>query len=189
MQKLSYAFIALVLVGTASPAQADETATAEFTIEGTAVPVCKMPPPVASQETNAAFSGTAITVTNLVNQADATVQNWKTILTFPQVMCNYSAYISVKSTKGGLYPLEEPDVVVNGSNNFLRRVDYTVIGTWGSIEIPQLNTSGEPIVVNQISGGPNQADLVLEISTPNSNDPLVTATYQDTLVVQVGLQM
>ena len=179
----------LVSLASIGQAHAADTGTSQFTIQGTAQQVCELSTPAAQTQDNVSVEGTSITVTNLINQNDATILPFTAVIKFAQVMCNYSAYVTIKSMDGGLQPDIEHDAV-EGSDAFLTHVDYTVDATWGSVALPQLNTANaEQNTVEGLASGPNQADLIVTISTPGSTQPLPEATYLDTLKIQIGLQM
>ena len=173
----------------AKPAAAEESASSEFIIEGTAQPVCHVSPPTSSNANNVSFSGSTITVNNLIDQNDATVQPWSVRLQFAQVMCNYNASVTIHSENGGLVPVDTVDNVVAGSGEFLTRVDYVIDANWGTVTLPQLNTASGQLTTQEEAGGPNQADLILVISMPGASKPLVQAQYQDTIKIKVGLTM
>jgi hypothetical protein len=183
---LSACFVSLASIG---QAHAADTGTSEFTIQGTAQPVCDLSPPAAQTQDNVNVEGTSITVTNLINQNDATIQPFTATIKFDQVMCNYSAYVTIASANGGLQPVNAPNTAVDGSGEFLTHVDYTVNATWGSVTLPQLNTASGLNTVQELASGPNQADLIVTIATPGSAMPLAQAEYLDTLTIQIGLQM
>jgi hypothetical protein len=169
-------------------AHAADTGTSDFTIQGTADPVCQLPAP-AGNGTNVAVEGSSITVGSLINENDATVQPFTATLTFPQAMCNYSAWVSIKSENEGLQFDGEQGTAVAESGAFLTHVDYTVNANWGSVALPQLNTATGANEVAQQANGPNQADLVVIIAAPGSTMPLPEGQYTDTLKIQIGLQM
>lgn len=183
---LAACLVSLASIGQVSAA---DTGTSEFTIQGTAQQVCELSAPAAQTQDNVSVEGTSITVTNLINQNDATILPFTAVIKFAQVMCNYSAHVTIQSLDGGLQPVIAPNSAVEGSGAFLSHVDYTVNATWGSVALPQLNTATGPIIVEGLASGPNQADLIVTISTPGSTQPLPEADYLDTLKIQIGLQM
>jgi hypothetical protein len=161
----------------------------EFTIEGTATPVCRLPEVAPSNAVNASMTGGTITVSELVDKTDATIKPWSIRMTFPGAMCNYNAFIHIQSEMGGLRPTTQLDQVVSGSGTFLDRVDYTASGTWGSITIDPMDTATGVYVISQQSPGPNQGDLVIDLTSAGSNVPLIQGQYEDRIKVHIGAQL
>jgi len=187
---LRFALIGIILPLLASKqAYADDSASSEFVITGTAQPVCKISAPVSSTPNNALVNNQTITVSNLINQNDATVQPWSVTFTFEQVMCNYNAFVRISSDSGGMARVGGFDPAVAGSGEFLNHVNYTVAANWGAIVLPTLDTAGVETFVQHQIGGANQANLNLVISAQASTTPLMQGTFQDTIRINVGLAM
>ncbi len=168
-----------------TPAGAADSASTELQIKGTAQSVCRMPAPNATDQANAAVSNLTITVQNLINQQDATVQAWSTTLGFTDVMCNYAAVLSMHSQNGGMVPVTPITQVVGGQ--FLTRVDYTATANWGSLNSLVLDTASQndtPVSVQ--AAGANRGDLTVRLETQASTVPLLKGEFQDTLVIKVG---
>ena len=81
-------------------AQADDSASTQFTIAGTAPKVCALPVPVATgTANNATFASNTINITQFIDPNTALVTPASLSLQFPNTMCNYSAKVSLQSTK------------------------------------------------------------------------------------------
>jgi hypothetical protein len=187
--KLSHASV-LCAIGYAAlfltPATyAADSASSELTISGTSPQICQMPDPSATNTGNASYTNAEITVTNLVNPQDATVQSWSASLNYTEVMCNYAAVLSLKSQNGGMTVIGTQTTPVGGQ--FLTKVDYTATAKWGSLSELVLNTSSDGVEpVSLQTAGANKADLTVDIETDASNIPLLEGQYQDTLIIKVG---
>jgi hypothetical protein len=165
---------------------AADSGTSELNIQGTAQPVCRMPGPASDGDgSNTSVQSVNITVANLINPNDATLQPWQATLRYTDVMCNYSAALRLKSTKGGLKVIGNVPTPVGG--NFLTHVDYTAIATWGAVSPLVLDTAvqQDQEVMMAVTGA-NKADLVLQLQSPGSNLPVVEGQFQDTLTLKVG---
>lgn len=184
-QFLIAALTGLMATSSTAPADAAGSASTELQIKGTAQSVCRMPAPNATDQANTAVSNLTITVQNLINQQDATVQAWNATLGFTDVMCNYAAVLSMHSQNGGMTPVTPATQPVAGQ--FLTRVDYTATANWGSLNSLVLNTATQhdtPVSVQ--AAGANRGDLTVRLETTPSTIPLVQGEFQDTLVIKVG---
>ncbi|WP_170936934.1 MULTISPECIES: hypothetical protein [Rhodomicrobium] len=188
---LFYALASAILpLCAAAGVNAAESQSSDFTIKGTAQPVCLMPEPQPGTLTNTTVAGRTATIGNLVNQTDAKINPWSVTFNFEQVMCNYNSTVSIRSDKGGMMPVGAQDAAVSGSGEFLSRVDYTVVANWGAVQIQPLNAAGgSPVAVQAQPGGANLANLTMIISAPASTKPLIKGDYQDTIRINVGLLM
>lgn len=167
------------------PAKAADSASGELQLRGTAPRVCQMPDPTAVNSGNASVQSMTVTVNNLVNQQDSTIQAWQASLSYAGVMCNYSATLSLRSLRGGMKIVGLAPQPVGGT--FLTQVDYTATAKWGNLPDLILNTASngtDPVSV--VSPGPNKADLLVSLNTPASTAPLVEGQFQDTLIIKVG---
>ena len=172
----------------ATDAYSDPSASAPLGIRGTSQPVCQLPDPTVTSRNNTTISNKSITVDNLINLQDATVLAWDATMTFPRVMCNWSAFVSLQSQNGGMKPVGAVASVLNGE--FGTQVDYTATAKWGTVPQLTLSTaSAGQAAVSQLASGANQADLVVTISTPPSSVPLLAGEFQDNLIVKVGLSL
>jgi hypothetical protein len=176
--------IALLPFIMANEARADANASANFDVRGTAPAVCLMPEPTNTGNSNATVSNKTITITTLINQADARVQPWSSTFFFNQVMCNYNAVVRITSDNRGMTPTQ---AVPNVGGQFLNKINYTVNANWGGVSLT-LNTL-DAASASVPSGGANQGDLTLVISTLASSLPLVEGVFQDTIRINLGLSM
>jgi len=190
--KTSIALIILAAFGLSSAqAYADSEASMEFTIEGTAEKVCIMPEPSVMSEDNTSVTGQTITIDTLINEGDATLNTASAQLKFPDVMCNYPAKVSIKSGRGGLIRLDPGAAQAQaGSEEFKDRIDYRVDGNWGSLQLPQFTTEGVSEGYSQsiVAGGANKADMIVNLTVDGQDIPVLTGSYTDNIIVQVGLQ-
>lgn len=170
-----------------APTIASESDSVEITLQGEATPVCNLPAVVTSNNLNASMSGGTVSISELVDNTNAWIKPWSIKMTFPGAMCNYNAFIHIESEMGGLKPTTDLNQVVTGT--FLEQVDYTVSGTWGNIEINSFDTSSGTFSVSQQSPGPNQGDLVIELTSAGSNVPLNQGVYRDRVKVHIGAQL
>lgn len=181
ISKIGIALFPLML---ATGAQAASDQGAEFGISGTAPAVCLMPEPSPSDTTNVSILNKAITVNTLIDATDARAQPWSATFVFDQVMCNYNSFVKITSVNRGMIPTE---VVPTVGGEFLSKIDYTVSASWGGVNLTLNTVNANTVIVP--TGGANQADLVLVISTAGSTLPLVTGFFQDTIRLNVGLEM
>lgn len=183
---LSTALVLLtgVLLSTHAATAAD-SASGELQMRGTALPVCQMPDPTAVNSGNASVQSMTITVNDLINQQDSTIQAWQASLNYAGVMCNYGATLSLRSLNGGMKIVGPSEAPVGGS--FLTQVNYTATAKWGSLPNLTLDTAAngiEPVSIQSL--GPNKADLLISLQTLSSTSPLVKGQFQDTLIIKVG---
>jgi hypothetical protein len=187
MKELNIAVLLLAASSWCSggPAKAADSASGELQLRGTAPRVCQMPDPTAVNSGNASVQSMTITVNDLVNQQDSTIQAWQASLNYAGVMCNYSATLSLRSLNGGMKIVGPAVQPVGGT--FLTQVNYTATAKWGNLSDLILNTAAngtDPVSLQ--STGPNKADLLINLNTPASTVPLVEGQFQDTLIIKVG---
>lgn len=165
---------------------AAESGASELSLEGTARRVCNMPTPSSDGDSsNTSVQSVNVTVANLINEQDASLQPWQATLRYADVMCNYAANLRLKSTKGGLKVIGNVATPVGG--NFLTHVDYTATATWGTAAPLVLDTAvQQDQQVMMTVPGANHADLVLQLQAPGSNLPVVEGQFQDTLILAIG---
>jgi len=187
MKYVSHAILLLsaAVLFTAGVAKAADNASGELQIRGTAARVCQMPDPTAVNSGNASVQSMTVTVNDLINQQDATIQAWQASLIYTGVMCNYGATLSLRSLNGGMTisgPAVQP---VTGT--FLTKVNYTAIAKWGNLPDLTLDTAAkgtDPVSLQLL--GSARADLLINLQTPASTTPLVEGLYTDTLIIKVG---
>ena len=123
-----------------------------------------MPGPSSDGDgSNTSVQSVNITVANLINENDASLQPWQATLRYTDVMCNYSATLRLKSTKGGLKVIGNVATPVGG--NFLTHVDYTAIATWGAVPPLVLDTAvQQDQEVTMAVAGANKADLIFSFN-------------------------
>jgi hypothetical protein len=170
--------------------QAQESASTQFTITGTAPKVCALPSPVTTgTASNATFASNAINITQFVDPNTALVTPSSLSLQFPNTLCNYNATVSLQSRSGGLVS-NNASTVANGSGAFLQNVPYTVNASWGSFSL-LLDTSqkGSSSTVSNQTNGATAGNLTLTIATAASTIPVLQGSYQDTLTLKIGAPM
>lgn len=173
------------ILASVNAAAADDSASGELQLRGTAPRVCQMPDPTAVNSGNASVQSMTVTVNDLVNQQDSTIQAWQASLNYAGVMCNYGATLSLRSLNGGMKIIGPVTQPVGGT--FLTQVNYTAVAKWGNLAdlILDTGTNGiEPVSLQ--SPGPNKADLLISLQTLASTTPLVEGQFQDTLIIKVG---
>ena len=131
------------------------------------------------------YSGNKLIIGNLIDPATAKVKIAAAEITFPEVMCNYKAVVSLGTLNAGLVPaipVTDPEGV------FLTKVPYTVTGSWGNFVLPTLNTAtaAPASAVTKEADGARRNTLVLTFSTTESNKPLVAGDFTDVLEFKVG---
>ena len=192
LENAAFALLAGLLMITPSlRAYAQDLASAQFTVTGTAIPVCNLPAPVtAGTAMNATFASNTITLpqfidpqTALVNQSNLTVQ-------FPNTLCNYNATVTLSSKNGGMIA-SNASAIAGGSGTFLQKVPYTVAASWGnfSLSLDTTALSGASNAVSKQTGGANAGNLALTFATQASAIPVAQGTYQDVLTIKVGAPM
>jgi len=165
--------------------QAADSASTDIKLKGHAKPGCLMPGPTVGSANNAAFANNTLTFENLLDEASSTVKASSVALTFPGVMCNYNATVSLSTTNGGMTSTSGTTDI---SGNFLQRVDYVVRASWGGLNLPELKTVSMSAGghVSREAGGANRADLVVNILTEDGSTPVIEGQFEDTLVVKIG---
>jgi hypothetical protein len=189
MNKISVSYLTalpIIMLFSIQSSYAAESGASELSIEGTAQRVCRMPGPNSEGGgSNTSVQSVNVTVENLINEQDASLQPWQATLRYADVMCNYGATLRLKSTKGGLKVIGNVATPVGG--NFLTHVDYTATATWGEVTPLVLNTAAQQDQeVTMVVAGANKADLVLQLQAAGSNLPVVEGQFQDTLILTVG---
>jgi hypothetical protein len=168
-----------------SGVKAADNGSGELQIRGDSDRVCQMPDPTAVNSGNASVQSMTITVNDLVNPQDSTIQAWQASLRYPGVMCNYGTTLSLRSLNGGMKSVGPAVQPVGGT--FLTEVNYTATAKWGNLADLRLDTATngtDPVSLE--APGPNQADLLISLQTPASTTPLVEGLFQDTLIIKVG---
>ena len=172
-------------------AQAQDSASTQFTITGTAPKVCALPAPVTTgTASNATFASNTINITQFVDPNTALVTPSNLSLQFPNTLCNYNATVSLQSKSGGLVS-NNASTVANGSGAFLQNVPYTVNASWGSFSL-LLDTStskGSTLTAANQTNGATAGNLTLTIATAASTLPVPQGSYQDTLTLKIGAPM
>lgn len=177
-----------VLAITPSIAIADGSASSRVTLKGTAEEVCVMPPPRATGSANASFDGETATISDLIDDATATVNPFSLQITYSGVMCNYNATVSLTSMRGGLQQIDGERNVAASSGTMLTEIDYVASISWGSVQTPALETAAHSgsARVDAVAGGANLADLILTVAAAKGETPVLLGTYEDTLIINIG---
>ena len=171
-----------------SGAIAKDSASARITMTGNAKSVCRLPSPSASNASNASFDGSKIVIGELLDEETATVKASEVAITFPGVLCNYNANLTVTSTNRGMTRTAGTDVALTGSGTFLDRLHYQIAVSWGSVKIDNFDTAlllSDGKIVRE-SGGANASDLYMKISMPKGNAPVLAGTYTDNIDINLG---
>jgi hypothetical protein len=188
MPQIVRLYTAAFLVGMsfAGQAGAADSDSVEIRISGEAKPVCALPAQPDSATVNAQFSNNVLTIDKLLDDNTAIVKASSANLTFRQVMCNYGATITLATQKGGMTSDGVTTDLTGGS--FLKRVDYKVRGSWGNLQLTELDTAGASpgAQVTTQAGGANNGDLTLTILTEDGNTPVVEGVFDDLLVLKIG---
>jgi hypothetical protein len=189
---LNTAATALLAAAFIAPAaQAQDSASTQFTVTGTATKVCVLPPPAATgTATNATYASNTINFTQFIDPNTALVTPSSLSLQFPNTLCNYPAKVSLQSKNGGLTS-SNASTVANGSGSFLQNVPYTVNATWGTFNLVLDTTSskGATVTASNDTPGATSGNLTLTIATAASSLPVPQGTYQDTLLLKIGAPM
>ena len=178
-------FAAALPIASAVDAAAIDTASNEISIQGVAPRVCNMPDPNATNMGNTAYVSATVTINELISETDASLESWEATLSYPDVMCNYGATLTLLSRNGGLRRSGGSAIPVGGA--FLNRIDYTATASWGNLDDLVLNTAthGTSPVSLQASA-PNRGDLTVRLQSLPSDLPVAQGQFDDILVVKVG---
>jgi hypothetical protein len=186
------AFLAIAAAQLLSPASwADESASTEFKVTGTATKVCVLPAPVTTgTAANATFASNTISITQFIDPNTALVTPSRLSLQFPNTLCNYNAKVSLQSKSGGLVSTDA-STIANGSGAFLQNVPYSVTANWGTFSLVLDTTASKGAAVTAASdtSGATSGNLTLTIATAASMLPVPQGTYQDTLLLKIGAPM
>ncbi len=169
-------------------AGAQNAASSNITLNGTVNQFCALPAPSASNGpgTMLTTSGSDIILSfGASDFADPTTGYHRSLtqtITYPQAMCNFSAFLSLKSTNSGMKPS------ATAPANFTGVVNYTATASWGAGGTPATLTTGASQNKTSMAFPPTIGNLVLNITTANSTAPLIANgnPYADMLVVQIG---
>jgi hypothetical protein len=185
--KLKSCVLLAALIGAglmADQAQSADSSSVEIQMSGYAQPVCKLPGGTQSSASNATYSNGMLTISNLLDPNTANVKAASVKITFPDVMCNYKATISIASMNGGL---KSDGVTPDLTGTFLNVVPYKIEGTWGGLALPVLDTASAGVTpVTKNASGANRGTLELTVSTADGNTPVVEGQMNDRIVLKVG---
>ncbi len=169
-------------------AHAQNAASSNITLNGTVNQFCSLPAPSGSSGT-----GTMLVVAgsdaiinfqaqDFADPATGVHHSITQTITYPQAMCNFSAFLSLKSTNSGMKPS------ATAPANFSGVVNYTATASWGAGGTPATLTTGASQTKTSMAFPPTVGNLVLNIVTANSTAPLIAngSPYTDTLVLQIG---
>jgi hypothetical protein len=166
-------------------AWAADSGSIEIKMIGEAKSVCALPAQPQAATMNARFADKVITIDKLLDDTKATAKAATVNLTFPGVMCNYGAMVTLATYSGGLVSDGTTTDLTGGT--FLKRIDYKIQGNWGTVPLNPLTTTGiaEATAVTNINGA-NIGDLRLTIGTEDGNAPVVEGEFSDTIALKVG---
>ncbi|MDE2560652.1 MAG: hypothetical protein KGL48_00260 [Sphingomonadales bacterium] len=188
MMRTTHLFQAAAIAGStvalaAMPARAQTTdpALQQMYLAGTAPIACVINPPRVTNAQNASFSANGagngqVTITQLVDGQTALALASSIELDFP-VVCNASHSVVLTSANGGLQG-GGASVTGSGFSNFL---SYRVQVDWAGVQIAKSSDAGATTIN---SADPAQGDMVIRLSTPAGDGPLVAGQYSDSIVVQ-----
>jgi hypothetical protein len=178
---------ACVLLGGVQTASADVVnATSNITLQGNINPTCMMnipkyvsgPGQFSATGTNydAIITFDASQFVDSSGKSAVVTESFK----FPSSMCNFSAFLALRSTNKGMTSSTV------ASPGFTNTVNYTATATIGTFTAT-LDTSGTASKVNTAIT-PFFGDVTVTVATQASALPLVgdTTPYSDVLVVQLG---
>ena len=188
-----------MLAVAALPAYAAPDANAVINMTGSSPDTCTLAFDSQSGATNASFAdGTpsTLTITNLADATTALGQEFSINIVY-DAMCNYAHNVSLQSTSSGMIAGTPPTVL---SGTFDLRVNYdAALSHSGNAACAgndlNLTTSGDiatvtPAVQTQtaVVAGACDGQLTLNVSEAAGGgvNPLVAATYTDTLTLQIG---
>lgn len=166
-------------------AQAGSSAGNDVTLNATVLNTCTLP---------GAAPQTLDIGARAIDAADATVNSASILeVTYEGAMCNYRAYIGVKTKNGGLTPGNVlANTLPSPAANFINRIDYLANATWGTLTTDDLSTSGTPGAKQEKQATSAQiGDVTLRIWTVDGATPVEanSAAYTDVVTVQVGGQL
>jgi len=174
-----------VALWAAANAQAQTSGSTSITLNGTAVPVCNLPNPVASgTATNATYSSNVVTVTQFIDPGTALVVPASLALQFNNAMCNSNAAMSLTSKNNGMTQQSGGSVIAAGSGAFLQTVPYTATATWASVSLTLDTTKGSTI--SMPVGGAISGPLTLAFQTQASVLPVAQGAYQDVVTLKLA---
>ena len=184
---MTLALAALAAQAAMEPSRADTpSASVNFALTGTAVPVCLLGAATATGgATNATYAANTITLTQFIDPSTALVTASTMPLQISNAMCNYNAWLSVSSQNGGMTS-SNASTVVGGS--FLTTVPYTVQASWGTLTVTLDTSTGNKVAKTQAAGA-NAGALSLNFATVASTLPVVQGTYSDVVTVKIGASM
>lgn len=167
---------------------AQSAASSNITLNGTVNQYCALPPPSSSTGAGTMnVSGGSDAIINFQAQdfTDSGTGLHHSVtqsITYPQAMCNYSAFLSLKSTNSGMKPN------ATAPANFSGVVNYTATASWGAGGTPATLTTGASQTKTSTPFPPTIGNLVVNIVTANTTAPLIGngTPYTDTLVLQIG---
>jgi hypothetical protein len=176
MKKIISSAVVLSSMVLASSSWAAESASTAVDVSGNAPKIC-----TGAIGNTLAFG--ADLVDPLDNKAKASPKT-----STADIMCNYKAFVSLKSAKGHM---TDP-AITSAPTGFDNFVDYTATAAWGGVTA-ELDADGSAVNLTspnqQIATTAANDTLTLTV-TPIKGDILIASdNYTDTLTVQVGADL
>jgi hypothetical protein len=168
----------------AAPVLAASSDSTSLSLTGFAGEVCKLSGQTQGGATeNASYSNGLYTITSFIDPDTAFPRASSGTITLTQAYCNYGTKIEITSENKGLKNTGSQVA----PSDFITKVDYTITATWGSLQLPVLNTATTPNgTISLDSGAANKGDIVLEIRTPNIDAPALNGQFNDVIKIKIG---
>ena len=198
MHTLKLFFLATTFAGLAStPVFAQATDSDALNLSGTQAQTCTLGAFSASAATGALvvgdFGAGALSLTGTMNPSTA-VRAAGSITLNAAAMCNYSHNVSVRQSGGGLINASD---LAPTQGTFIRKQGYDAIVSWAAeiITASSPDVTDEPSTpaavtsLNQSINGAASGTLSLTLSVTGSASPILSGTYTDSVVVQIGADL
>lgn len=180
------ATLALAALGQPAAHAAEAAAASPLVISGQVPSACQMSPasqaPGGDNVTFSANGGNAssVTVNLMVDPSTAKTQGAVGGVQF-RVICTGAHTLTVSSTSGGLV---NTTTSASGAG-FANRADYTLQAAWDGMT-RSLTTNGAAAKLDLSGSDSASGALVVTITVPSGEGPLVAGAYQDTISIDLS---
>jgi hypothetical protein len=163
--------------------------TSNITLQGNVSQFCALPVPsystgaanfIAGPNSDAQF---VFDASDFIDSSTGKSKPQKLILKYTAAMCNFPAYLALKSTNIGM---TAGTASATGFSNF---VHYTATANWGTA-VATIDTSKDTTPVS-VAAQPFMGDVTLTIQTQATPTPVVAtqSPYSDVLILQIGSKL
>lgn len=184
MKRILLASAAIVALGAAGGAWADQQAISEVTLQATSPNVCNITQPADPGVADVNFTAGAgfdltLDLTNLIDTDTANISTTQIVLTYPGY-CNYVHNFSIASLNTGI----QGPAPVTGFDNVIH---YVATAEWSARTNTATFNTAAPASSDSVIGEPaNPSGFEVTLDVAANTSPLLAGAYLDTLTVTIG---